>query len=84
MPSNSKLMNDIGILLLNEPMSLKEIAEELDIKEKKAYSLIKKMFKEYRVNSLKADDGQRKYRNTEENAERARKLKERRAKRKKK
>jgi len=84
MPSNSKLMNDIGILLLDEPMSLKEIAEELDIKEKKAYSLIKKMFKEYRVNSLKADDGQRKYRNTEENAERARKLKERRAKRKKK
>jgi DNA-binding transcriptional regulator GbsR (MarR family) len=77
-------MNDIGILLLDEPMSLKEIAEELDIKEKKAYSLIKKMFKEYRVNSLKADDGQRKYRNTEENAERARKLKERRAKRKKK
>jgi predicted transcriptional regulator len=74
-------MNDIGIMLLEEPMSLKEIADEMDIKEKKAYSLIKKMFKEYRVNSFKADDGQRKYRNTEENAERAMKLKERRAKR---
>lgn len=83
MPSNSKLMNDIGILLLEEPMSLKEIAEELDVKEKKAYSLVKKMFKEYRVNSFKSDDGQRKYRNTEENTERARKLKERRAKRNK-
>ena len=81
MPSNSKLMNDIGIMLLEEPMSLKEIADEMDIKEKKAYSLLKKMFKEHRVNSFKAEDGQRKYRNNEKNAERAMKLKERRAKR---
>lgn len=78
--SASKLRNEIGVLLLDNPQSLKEIAEVLDVKEKKAYSLIKNMFQKNRIISFKADDGQRKYRITEEEAEKAQKRKEKAAK----
>lgn len=73
--SASTLRNKIGVLLLEKPMSLKEIAEELDIKEKKTYNLLKNMFQDDRVSSFKAEDGQRKYRNTEEETEAALKRK---------
>lgn len=78
--SASKLRNEIGVLLLDTPQSLKEIAEVLDVKEKKAYSLIKNMFQKNRIISFKADDGQRKYRITEEETEKAQKRKEKAAK----
>ena len=58
-------------------MSLKEIAQELEVKEKKAYSLLKNMFQNDRVISFKDMDGQRKYRNTEEETEAALKRKAR-------
>jgi hypothetical protein len=75
--SASTLRNKIGILLLDKPMSLKEIAGELEIKEKKAYSLLKNMFQNDRVNSFKDLDGQRKYRNTDQEVEAASKRKAR-------
>jgi predicted transcriptional regulator len=75
--SSSKLKNEISVMLLNEPMSLKEIAEEMDIKEKKAYTLLKSMFTDERIISFKDEDGQRKYRLTEKEAEKALKRKER-------
>ncbi|HHL41664.1 hypothetical protein DRO31_07480 [Candidatus Bathyarchaeota archaeon] len=75
--SASTLRNKIGVLLLDKPMSLKEIAAELDIEEKKTYSLLKNMFQNDRVVSFKAEDGQRKYRNTEQEIEKALKRKER-------
>ena len=77
MPSNAKLMNDIGVLLLEKPMSLKEVAETMELKEKKAYTLLKNMFSKDRVISFKDADGQRKYRCTEEEIEKALKRKER-------
>jgi hypothetical protein len=58
-------------------MSLKEIAEELEVKEKKAYSLLKNMFQKERVNAFKDLDGQRKYRNTDVEIEAAKKRKAR-------
>ena len=73
--SASTLRNKIGVLLLDKPMSLKELADELDIKEKKTYNLLKNMFQSDRVMSFKAEDGQRKYRNTEEETEAALKRK---------
>jgi hypothetical protein len=75
--SSSKLKNEISVMLLDEPMSLKEIAEEMEIKEKKAYTLLKSMFTDERIISFKDEDGQRKYRLTEEEAEKALKRKER-------
>jgi predicted transcriptional regulator len=75
--SASTLRNKIGVLLLDKPMSLKEIAEELEIKEKKGYSLLKNMFQKERVHSFKDLDGQRKYRNTDIEVEAASKRKAR-------
>ena len=75
--SASTQRNKIGILLLEKPMSLKEVAQELEIKEKKAYSLLKNMFQNDRVVGFKDMDGQRKYRNTESETEAAQKRKAR-------
>lgn len=73
--SASTLRNKIGVILLDKPMSLKEIAEELETTEKKAYNLLKNMFQNDRVASFKDVDGQRKYRITEEETEAALKRK---------
>ena len=75
--SASTQRNKIGVLLLENPMSLKEVAEELEIKEKKAYSLLKNMFQNDRVVGFKDMDGQRKYRITESETEAALKRKAR-------
>jgi hypothetical protein len=56
-------------------MSLKEVAEELEITEKKGYNLLKNMFQKNRVISFKDADGQRKYRNTDKEIEAAQKRK---------
>ena len=75
--SASTQRNKIGVLLLEKPMSLKELAQELEVKEKKAYSLLKNMFQKDRVVGFKDMDGQRKYRNTENETEAALKRKAR-------
>ena len=75
--SASKLKNQIGVMLLEKPMSLKEVAEVMEIKDKKAYSLIKSMFQSDRVAGFKDTDGVRRYRVTEEEAEKAAKRKAR-------
>lgn len=75
--SASTQRNKIGVLLLEKPMSLKELAQELEVKEKKAYSLLKNMFQKDRVVGFKDMDGQRKYRITESETEAALKRKAR-------
>ena len=75
--SSSKLKNEIGVMLLEKPLNLKEIAQVLEVKDKKAYNLLKSMFKDERVNSFKDVDGERRYRVTEEEAEKAAKRKSR-------
>ncbi len=82
--SSATLRNKIGVLLLERPMTLKEIAAELGVTEKKAYSLLKNMFQNERVDSFKDVDGLRKYRCTPAEAEAARKRKARAEKRAKK
>jgi hypothetical protein len=73
--SASKLKNQIGVMLLDKPMSLKEVAQTMEIKEKKAYSLLKSMFQKDRIAGFKDTDGVRRYRVTEEEAEKAAKRK---------
>lgn len=75
--SASKLKNQIGVMLLDNPMSLKELAEAMEITEKKAYSLLKSMFQDDRIAGFKDTDGARRYRVTEEEAEKAAKRKAR-------
>ena len=76
--SASTLRNKIGVLLLEKSMSLKELAEVLEVKEKKAYTLLKNMFQSERVIGFKDSDGQRRYRISEKEIEAAtkRKIKE--------
>lgn len=73
--SASKLKNQIGVMLLEKPMSLKEVAQVMGVKEKKAYSLLKSMFQDDRVVGFKDADGVRRYRVTEDEAEKAAKRK---------
>jgi hypothetical protein len=75
--SASKLKNQIGVMLLEAPMSLKEVAAALEVKDKKAYSLLKSMFQDDRVAGFKDTDGVRRYRVTEDEAEKAAKRKAR-------
>ena len=75
--SASTLRNKIGVLLLDKPLSLKEVAGILEIKEKKAYTLLKNMFQKDRVIGFKDTDGQRRYRASEKEIEAATKRKER-------
>ncbi len=75
--SATKLKNDMGVMLLDRPMSLKEIAAALGIKEKKAYSLLKSMFTDERITGFKDIDGERRYRVTEDEAVKAAKRKAR-------
>lgn len=75
--SASKLKNQIGVMLLDVPMSLKEVAQAMEIKEKKAYSLLKSMFQDERIAGFKDADGVRRYRVTEDEAEKAAKRKAR-------
>ena len=69
--SASTLRNKIGVLLLEKPLSLKEVAGILEIKEKKSYSLLKNMFQKDRVIGFKDTDGMRRYRITDGEREKA-------------
>ncbi len=75
--SASKLKNQIGVMLLDAPMSLKEVAAALEVKEKKAYSLLKSMFQDDRIAGFRDTDGVRRYRVTDDEAEKAAKRKAR-------
>ncbi|MFP3951980.1 MAG: hypothetical protein ACLFVP_07585 [Candidatus Bathyarchaeia archaeon] len=63
---SAKLKRQIKERIDEEPMSLKEIAEAFDITEKRSFSLLRSMFKKGEISSFKADDGQRKYKKTED------------------
>lgn len=59
---SAKLKRQIKEKIHESPMTLKEISEILEIKEKSAFRLLRSMFNKGEVLSFKADDGQRKYR----------------------
>ena len=63
---SAKMKKRIKERISNEPLSLKEIVEEFDLKEKKAFSLLRSMFNKGEVLSIKAEDGQRKYKTADE------------------
>jgi DNA-binding IscR family transcriptional regulator len=58
---SAKLKRQIKEHIDEEPLSLEEIAENFDITEKKAFRLLRSLFKKGEISSFKADDGQRKY-----------------------
>ena len=62
--STAKLKKDVVKLLVGNPMTLKELATSMGLKEKKVFNLLKGLFSSGEITSMKIADGQRKYRPT--------------------
>ena len=51
-------------MISEHPLSLAELAEKMNVKEKKAFNIIKHLFKNELVISFKDQDSKRRYRTT--------------------
>lgn len=60
--SSEKLKKQVRQLLAEQPLSLKELAVKMNVKEKKAFNLLKSLFENGLVSSFKDQDNQRRYR----------------------
>jgi len=60
--STAKLKKDVLKILVEQPLSLKELAIKMELKEKKVFNLLKGLFSSGDIVSVKAEDGKRKYR----------------------
>ncbi|KON29048.1 hypothetical protein AC482_07300 [miscellaneous Crenarchaeota group-15 archaeon DG-45] len=58
---SAKLRKQAIQLLAEEPMSLKELAVKMDLKEKRTYGILKSLFEKGQVRSFKGEDNQRRY-----------------------
>ena len=47
-------------------MSLKELAEKMELKEKRTYRLIRSLFEKEKIRSMRGEDGVRRYLPAEE------------------
>jgi hypothetical protein len=60
--STAKLKKDALRILVEQPMTLKELAIKMGLKEKKTFNLLKGLFSAGEITSIKDKEGQRKYR----------------------
>jgi predicted transcriptional regulator len=60
--STAKLKKDALIILVEQPMTLKELASNMGLKEKKVFNLLKGLFSAGEITLTRDEDGQRKYR----------------------
>jgi predicted transcriptional regulator len=58
---SAKLKKQIKAHLLEEPMSLSEIAEIMELEEKKAFKLLRSMFQKDEIKMTRREDGVRCY-----------------------
>jgi len=58
---SAKLKKQALQLLAEEPLSLKELAVKMDLKEKRAYRVIKSLFQKGQIRSFRDEDNQRRY-----------------------
>lgn len=63
---SAKLKKQILAHLAQQPMSLKEVAEAMELKEKRAFSLLRSLFKKDQIVMIRSEDGVRRYKNNEE------------------
>jgi len=61
-----KLREEVLNWLSEQPMSLKEIAEEIGVEEKKVYRVLSSLHKDKRIISFRDEDGVRRYRPAQE------------------
>jgi predicted transcriptional regulator len=62
--STAKLKKDALKVLQEKPFSLAELAEKMELKEKKVFRLLRSLFEAGEITSLRGADGIRKYRPT--------------------
>jgi len=58
---SAKLKKQALQLLAEEPMSLKELATKMDLKEKRTYRILKSLFQKGQIKSFKGEGNQRRY-----------------------
>ena len=58
---SAKLKKQALQLLAEEPMSLKELAAKMDLKEKRTYRILKSLFQKGQIRAFKGEDNQRRY-----------------------
>lgn len=61
MVSAAKLKKMILAEIAVQPMSLKEIAAKMELKEKRTYRLLKSLFEKDQIQSFREEDGVRRY-----------------------
>lgn len=63
---SAKLKKQILANLSEKPMSLKELAEAVGLKEKRTFRLLRSLFEGEQIETIKSEDGQRRYRTKEQ------------------
>lgn len=63
--SSAKLKKQMLTELSMQPMSLRELAERMELKEKRAYKLLRSLFESEQITCQKDGDGVRRYRPSE-------------------
>jgi DNA-binding IclR family transcriptional regulator len=61
MVSTAKLKKQILEHLSEKPMSLKEVAEVMELKEKRTFRLLRSLFEKEEIKRVKGEDGVRRY-----------------------
>ena len=65
--STAKLKKQILAELSKQPMSLNEIAEKMELKEKRTFRLLRSLFQKDQIINVRGEDGKRRYAVAEEN-----------------
>jgi predicted HTH transcriptional regulator len=59
--SAAKLKKQILVHIDEKPMSLGEVAELMELKEKRTFKLLRSLFNKDKIKMIRAEDGTRKY-----------------------
>jgi len=58
---SAKLKKQILVHISEKPMSLAEVAEVMELKEKRTFKLLRSLFNKDEIKMIRDEDGQRKY-----------------------
>lgn len=62
---SAKLKKQILKYLEEQPLTLKEIAEKMELKEKRTFKLLRSLFQKGEIASFRDEDNQRRYKSVE-------------------
>lgn len=58
---SAKLKKQILVHLAEQPMSLQEVAEKMELKEKRTFRLLRSLFQKDEIKMIRSEDGVRRY-----------------------